>query len=66
MGTPLDPKGRAFAAIQSGQSFYGVVDILGKPYMFTINSCTVGIGTCLSEGRPTLYPRKEYYAEFPK
>jgi methyl-accepting chemotaxis protein len=33
VGTPLDPKGRAFAAIQSGQSFYGVVDILGKPYM---------------------------------
>ncbi|MGB8012919.1 MAG: Cache 3/Cache 2 fusion domain-containing protein [Terriglobales bacterium] len=33
IGTPLDPKGRAFAAIQAGQSFYGVVDILGKPYM---------------------------------
>ena len=33
IGTPLDPKGRAFAAIQNGQSFYGVVDILGKPYM---------------------------------
>lgn len=33
VGTPLDPKGRAFAAIQRGQSFYGVVDILGKPYM---------------------------------
>jgi methyl-accepting chemotaxis protein len=33
IGTPLDPKGRAFAAIQAGQPFYGVVDILGKPYM---------------------------------
>ena len=33
IGTPLDPKGRAFAAIQNGQPFYGVVDILGKPYM---------------------------------
>ncbi|HKN72150.1 MAG TPA: Cache 3/Cache 2 fusion domain-containing protein [Terriglobales bacterium] len=33
VGTLLDPKGRAFAAIQNGQSFYGVVDILGKPYM---------------------------------
>jgi hypothetical protein len=33
VGTVLDPKGRAFAAIQNGQPFYGVVDILGKPYM---------------------------------
>ena len=33
IGTPLDPAGRAFAAIQNGQSFYGAVDILGKPYM---------------------------------
>ena len=33
IGTPLDPNGRAFAAIQSGHSFYGVVEILGKPYM---------------------------------
>jgi methyl-accepting chemotaxis protein len=33
IGTMLDPAGRAFAAIQSGEPFYGVVDILGKPYM---------------------------------
>jgi hypothetical protein len=33
IGTVLDPQGRAFAAIQGGQSFYGVVDILGTPYM---------------------------------
>lgn len=33
IGTVLDPAGRAFAAIQNGQSFYGVVDILAKPYM---------------------------------
>jgi len=33
VGTLLDPKGRAYAAIQNGQAFYGVVDILGKPYM---------------------------------
>jgi methyl-accepting chemotaxis protein len=33
IGTVLDPGGRAYAAIQSGQSFYGVVDILGRPYM---------------------------------
>ncbi|HTW46921.1 MAG TPA: Cache 3/Cache 2 fusion domain-containing protein [Acidobacteriaceae bacterium] len=33
VGTVLDPKGRAFAAISSGHAFYGVVDILGTPYM---------------------------------
>jgi methyl-accepting chemotaxis protein len=33
IGTALDPKGRAYAAIGKGQSFYGVVDILGQPYM---------------------------------
>jgi len=33
IGTVLDPKGRAFAAVQKGQSFYGVVNILGVPYM---------------------------------
>src|SRR5450755_3958392 len=33
VGTPLDPTGPAFAAIQKGQPFYGVVDILGKAYM---------------------------------
>jgi methyl-accepting chemotaxis protein len=32
-GTVLDRHGRAYAAIRSGQPFYGVVDILGKPYM---------------------------------
>jgi methyl-accepting chemotaxis protein len=32
-GTILDPKGRAFAAIDKGKPFYGVVNILGKPYM---------------------------------
>jgi len=33
VGTVLDPAGKAYAAIQNGQAFYGVVDILGKPYM---------------------------------
>jgi len=33
IGTNLDPSGRAFAAIGAGGSFYGVVDILGTPYM---------------------------------
>jgi methyl-accepting chemotaxis protein len=33
IGTVLDPQGQAFAAIQEGRSFYGVVNILGAPYM---------------------------------
>jgi len=33
LGTPLDPNGKAYAAIRTGASFTGVVDILGMPYM---------------------------------
>lgn len=33
IGTVLDPKGKAIAAIARGESFYGEVDILGKPYV---------------------------------
>ena len=33
IGTVLDPKGKAIASIRRRESFYGVVDILGKPYM---------------------------------
>ena len=33
VGTVLDAKGAACRAIRQGQAFYGVVDILGKPYM---------------------------------
>lgn len=32
IGTILDPKGKAIAAIKNGEAFYGDVDILGKPY----------------------------------
>ncbi len=32
-GTVLDPKGKAIAAIRQGEAFYGVVDILGAPYL---------------------------------
>lgn len=32
VGTVLTPTGKAFAALASGQSFHGVVDILGSPY----------------------------------
>ena len=33
VGTALDPNGKAIAAIRSGQSYYGQVDILGDPYL---------------------------------
>jgi len=33
IGTVLDPKGKAMAAISKGESFYGEVPILGKPYI---------------------------------
>ena len=32
IGTILDPSGPAFAAVNQGNSFYGMVDILGKIY----------------------------------
>ena len=32
VGTVLDPNGPAYAAISKGESFYGIVDILGKKY----------------------------------
>jgi methyl-accepting chemotaxis protein len=33
IGTVLDPKGKAIAAIREGKPFYGVVDILGNPFI---------------------------------
>ncbi len=33
VGTLLDPKGKAFAALSKGQAFTGVVEILGTPYI---------------------------------
>jgi len=33
VGTELDPKGKAYAAIRQGDAFYGMVDILGSPYL---------------------------------
>ena len=33
VGTLLDPGGKAISAIRRGQSFFGVVDILGEPYI---------------------------------
>lgn len=33
IGTKLDPNGKAIKAIHQGMPFYGVVDILGEPYI---------------------------------
>jgi hypothetical protein len=33
IGTVLDPKGKAGAAIAKGESYFGEADILGKPYV---------------------------------
>ena len=33
IGTILDPKGKAIAAIAKGESYFGDADILGKPYV---------------------------------
>ena len=33
IGTILDPQGRAIAAIRDGRGFYGLVDILGNPFL---------------------------------
>ena len=33
VGTLLDPKGKAVAAVREGKAFYGQVDLLGKPYI---------------------------------
>lgn len=32
VGTPLDPKGKAIAALSKGESYFGEAEILGKPY----------------------------------
>ena len=33
VGTLLDPKGKAIAAIAKGENYFGEADILGKPYV---------------------------------
>ncbi|MFM0197894.1 Cache 3/Cache 2 fusion domain-containing protein [Paraburkholderia strydomiana] len=33
IGTVLDPKGKAMAAIRNGGAYYSDADILGKPYV---------------------------------
>jgi len=51
IGTKLDPNGKAIKAITSGESFYGVVDILGTPYLtgyepIKVDDKVVGIWYC--------------------
>lgn len=49
VGTVLDPSGKAIDAIRAGKAFYGVVDILGKPYitgyepMYDANRNIIGV-----------------------
>ncbi len=43
-GTRLDPEGKAIAKIREGKAFYGVVDILGKPYLTGYEPITTGPG----------------------
>ncbi|SDU06221.1 Cache 3/Cache 2 fusion domain-containing protein [Verrucomicrobium sp. GAS474] len=33
VGTPLDPNGAAYAALSQGKAYYGLVNILGQPYL---------------------------------
>ena len=33
VGTPLDPNGKAIKALLSDQAYYGIVDILGSPFL---------------------------------
>ncbi|HEY9101115.1 methyl-accepting chemotaxis protein, partial [Chitinimonas sp.] len=44
IGTVLDPKGRAIAAIRQGQPYYGQVDILGNPYITGYEPIKAGDG----------------------
>jgi len=44
VGTVLDPAGKAFAALHAGQSFEGVVDILGVPYITSYAPMTDAAG----------------------
>ena len=45
IGTVLDPKGKAFAAIAKDQSYYGEAVILGKPYITGHEPSTIQAST---------------------
>lgn len=50
VGTVLDPQGQAIAQIRKGQSFYGVVDILGNPYVTGYDPIFAGADTTRAIG----------------
>ena len=41
IGTILDPKGKAIAAIAKGESYFGEADIPGKPYVTGYEPATI-------------------------
>lgn len=49
IGTILDPNGKAIAALRNGKAFYGLVDILGNPFLtgyepiLDANGQTIGV-----------------------
>lgn len=47
IGTLLDPKGKAIAALRTGQGYSGVVDILGKPFITSYQPLTDSSGTVI-------------------
>jgi methyl-accepting chemotaxis protein len=47
VGTPLDPKGNAYAAVSAGRPFYGMVDILGEPYITGYEPITADGGSTI-------------------
>ncbi|SAK84168.1 methyl-accepting chemotaxis protein [Caballeronia hypogeia] len=56
IGTVLDPKGKAIAAIRSGSAYYGDADILGKPYVTGYDPIRDSSGTVIGI----------YYVGYPK
>jgi methyl-accepting chemotaxis protein len=50
IGTVLDSQGKAIAQIRKGQSFYGVVDILGNPYVTGYEPVFAGADTSRAIG----------------
>jgi hypothetical protein len=47
LGTILDPRGKAIAAVNAGQAFYGDVDILGTMYVTGYEPIKDGSGTVI-------------------
>jgi len=56
IGTVLDPKGKAMAAIRGGAAYYGDADILGKPFITGYEPIRDGTGNVIGI----------YYVGYPK